>query len=519
MIEGPIQTNNSGLVFYFDTKEPKSYVGEPTTNIIPSPSINAIPTYGNGWGTYNTNQYNNAQYFSIGTISSVSNNIVTTSGNHPLRTYDVVQPQTSGGGLTGGQVYFIKKLSNTTFTIHAYNGSQDGSQGYINPSTRTHKVWDDIANDVRVSINSTNFPTMWWGPPHVPNSGLVKEIIPNGFNAIYGKVTDCIRLHYNRTDGVTDGMSYNVDCTVTPNTTYTVSFWSRSVDTNAVGKQIQYQNYNYTGGSAAGFYGYFTLGPIGVWQKQSFTFTYTYGTVISYWFANGSPPFKWDLANIQVEQKDHSTAFVAGSRSNAQGLLDLTGNYIIDLTNAAYDSSSKIYLSGSKAIKINSNSSLFSNAFTWSAWHYIIADGGTGYAGIFWAEGAVAGGSGYQYLLSYRNLGSNAYAHYRINNATTGWGNTDTGTLMSSMLNKWIYTTWTFNNGTTKIYINGVLSHTDTSRGAYNGGSDSPIYIGARNDLWGSINGYIDLVSYHNRTLTDAEILKNFNSQRSRYSV
>ena len=114
---------------------------------------------------------------------------------------------------------------------------------------------------------------------------------------------------------------------------------------------------------------------------------------------------------------------------------------------------------------------------------------------------------------------SNAYAHYRINNATTGWGNTDTGTLMSSMLNKWMYTTWTFNNGTTKIYINGVLSHTDTSRGAYNGGSDSPIYIGARNDLWGSINGYIDLVSYHNRALTDAEILKNFNSQRSRYSV
>jgi len=231
-----------GLYYYFDAKEPKSYVGEPTTNIIPSPSINAIPTYGNGWGTYNTNQYNNAQYFSIGTISSVSNNIITTSGNHPLRTYDVVQPQTSGGGLTGGQVYFVKKLSNTTFTLHAYNSSQDGSQGYINPSTGTHKVWDDIANDVRISVNSTNFPTMWWGPPHVPNSGLVKEIIPNGFNAIYGKVTDCIRLHYNRTDGVTDGMSYNVDCTVTPSTTYTVSFWSKSVDTNAVGKQIQYQN-------------------------------------------------------------------------------------------------------------------------------------------------------------------------------------------------------------------------------------------------------------------------------------
>ena len=37
MIEGPIQTNNSGLVFYFDTKEPKSYVGEPTMNLEANP--------------------------------------------------------------------------------------------------------------------------------------------------------------------------------------------------------------------------------------------------------------------------------------------------------------------------------------------------------------------------------------------------------------------------------------------------------------------------------------------------
>ncbi len=200
-------------------------------------------------------------------------------------------------------------------------------------------------------------------------------------------------------------------------------------------------------------------------------------------------------------------------------MLDLTGNYTTDLTNAAFDSNANMYLSGGKAVKIVSNSSLFSNTFTWSAWHYIIADGGTGYAGIFWAEGAVGGGSGYQYLLSYRSLGSNAYAHYRINNATTGWGNTDTGTLASSMLNRWIYTTWTFNNGTTKIYINGVLSHTDTSRGAYNGGSDSPVYIGARNDLWGSINGYIQQASYHNRALSDSEVLRNFNATKSRFGL
>ena len=507
MIEGPIQTNNSGLVFYFDTKEPKSYVGEPTTNIIPSPSINAIPTYGNGWGTYNTNQYNNAQYFSIGTISSVSNNIVTTSGNHPLRTYDVVQPQTSGGGLTGGQVYFIKKLSNTTFTIHAYNGSQDGSQGYINPSTRTHKVWDDIANDVRVSINSTNFPTMWWGPPHVPNSGLVKEIIPNGFNAIYGKVTDCIRLHYNRTDGVTDGMSYNVDCTVTPSTTYTVSFWSRSVDTNAVGKQIQYQNYNYTGGSAAGFYGYFTLGPIGVWQKQSFTFTYTYGTIISYWFANGSPPFKWDLANIQVEQKDHSTAFVAGSRSNTQGLLDLTGGSTIDLTNAGYNASSEISFNGSSNY-ITTPTINLGNAFTVSAWF-----NSSGVAGDTVIVGTDANGCDNWLGVSGGYLYGFVTQIADVNNFTFSGA-----TALSN--NQWYHGTIVANGNTVTLYLNGKQDYTTTTAftiGAWNG----VFSIGRRCPAVAQrfFNGKIETVSMYNRALSASEILKNFNSQRSRYSV
>ena len=131
-----------GLVFGYDVGIHRYYLGEPTTNLLNS-STNTIPTTGNGWGTYNTNQYNGAQYFSIGTISSVSNNIVTTSSAHPLRSFDVVTPQTTGGGLTAGTNYLIKKISSTTFSIHTYNSSQDGSQGYTNPSTGMFKVYDD----------------------------------------------------------------------------------------------------------------------------------------------------------------------------------------------------------------------------------------------------------------------------------------------------------------------------------------------------------------------------------------
>jgi len=445
MIEGPIQTNNSGLVFYFDTKEPKSYVGEPTVNYSydHNPRIDSSyslwsPGYGGTFAAKHPDAirvYNDAG----SEITSYVNNGVTdwTNTYHAIWTYDYVLQR---------PVVTMRDVDGQWKAKYIYTGINFNSLGMTVGSKYTISwlQWtDNLSKRANVGLYTRNSS-----------------------------------VNYNFWDGLSSGSS---------------------TSTNTL---------------------------TNTWQRVYHTFTVTSNWNLSdswnqiYMYGMDFTRATLKIADVQFELKDHPTNFnKAQTRSNTQGLLDLTGNYTIDLTNAAYDSSSKIYLSGSKAIKINSNSSLFSNAFTWSAWHYIIADGGAGYAGIFWAEGAVAGGSGYQYLLSYRNLGSNAYAHYRINNATTGWGNTDTGTLMSSMLNKWIYTTWTFNNGTTKIYINGVLSHTDTSRGAYNGGSDSPIYIGARNDLWGSINGYIDLVSYHNRTLTDAEILKNFNSQRSRYSV
>ena len=299
----------NGLVFYYDMINGKAFKGGPVTNLLPNPSTNGLPTTGSGWGTYNTNQYNGAAYFSIGSISSVSGNIVTTSSNHPLRSYDVVTPQSSGGGLYSGANYLIKKLSATTFSLHTWNGSQDGSQGYINPATGNHKVYDDFANDVRVVINASSFPTMWWGPPHLPNSGLVKEIISKGFNGLSGiEPTDCIRLHFIRSDNVTDGMAYGVDTPVTAGVAHTVSFWTRSVTPSAVGQNLGYSIYNYGVVSPAGYSYGAVLGPVGVWTKHSLTFTPVNPTCISYWFAS-TGMMKADLANIQFE---------AGSVANNQ---------------------------------------------------------------------------------------------------------------------------------------------------------------------------------------------------------
>lgn len=515
---GYSKISTSGLTFCYDVADIlNSYIGEPTTNLI-TPAANSYPTTGNSWGTYNTNQYCGSNgcgnFWPIPSISSVTNNIVTTSSAHPMRSFDVLRPQTSGGGLTANTDYVVKKISSTQFSLHSYNSSQDGSQGYINPSTGYFKVYDDYMNDVRVSINATNFPTSWWGAPHLPNSGLVKEIITNGFD-VYPQKTDCIRLHWHRPDGVTDGMAYNVNAVFTQNVNVTASFWARAVDPNAVGQSISYQNYTYGVTSATSYSMGCTLGPVGVWQKYSYTFNSPNNNAISYWFPS-TGPMTVDIANIQIEQNGHATSFTTSSRSNTQGLLDLTTNkFTVDLTNAAYDSSGNIVINSSTGMFIPKNSAFYTN--TWS-WEFVVKfNSNTGsYQGIVWAEGSTGSGdSGYQYLLSLYN---HTYFHYRITNTTSGWGNTNTPNISFTPTN-YNHIVWIFNNGTTYIYINGELWHYDTSRGSYNGGSDSKLWLGVRNDLSYALNGYLPVAKMYNRQLNQTEIRLNYNHYKTRFNL
>ena len=102
--------NNEGLVFGYDS-EGFSFGGEPTTNKTPSPQHNSNFTTQNNWGTYNTNQYNSNTYFSIGTISSVSDNIVLLGTvGRTIRSFDVLRPQTTGGGVTAGTNIIVLKM-------------------------------------------------------------------------------------------------------------------------------------------------------------------------------------------------------------------------------------------------------------------------------------------------------------------------------------------------------------------------------------------------------------------------
>jgi hypothetical protein len=213
----------------------------------------------------------------------------------------------------------------------------------------------------------------------------------------------------------------------------------------------------------------------------------------------------------------HPTQYIApgGTRSATQSLIPLISNNTLDLTNASFNSTGEISLDGSNDyIKASQNSNFYTNNWTWEMVVKFTANTGT-YQGLVWAEGDTGEGSGLQYLLT---LYSNAILHYRIYNTNSGWGYTDTANITFDPL-KYNHITWQFNNGTTTIYINSVLFHTDTSRGAYSGGTNSPMFIGARNDGAYGAPMMPAVYRHYTRVLTPGEILNNYNHYKTKYNL
>ena len=510
---------SSGLVFAFDTADFfNSYRGEPTYNRLDAPEVNGYPTTGNWWGTYNTNKYcgNNgcAVHWDIPSIASVSSNIITTNGSHGIYSFDVITPQTTGGGVTAGVNYLARKISDTQFSLHEYNGSQGGDQGYINPATRGHKVHDSFWLDQRISVSSSGFPTRWWGPPHLPNSGLVKEIIVGGFDRFPSQKTDCMRLHAHRPESA-DGMAYSANATVVPGQVHTYSFWTRALNQQTANGGGSMSNYNYGNQTSPTSWGHgYTHGPLGVWTRQSFQFTPINEYVISYYWPNALD--KYDLANIQVERNSKATPFVAGTRSNTGALLDIAGGATLDLTNVSFDSNSEPIFDGTNdfiSVSLPSSISVYCLEMVWYNNNAIPNN-----------DSAIGGPSTYQTPIEFNGTGQGvhlgAWTGGFTNEAIHIWGSG--GATANQVYAGVGYHHVVFNwNGTTyDIWVDGVNTATQYLSGNNPATLLTASSIKIGNDVSNyAFNGKIPITKIYNRSLTSLEVSQNFNSYKKRFNL
>lgn len=491
----------NGLLYCHDMNNTKkSFLGAPTTNLIPSPTNNGRFTTSNGWGTINTTLYNGGAYFSIGTISSVSGNIITTAVAHPFTTYDVITPQTTGGGVTAGVNYFVNVLSSTTFTLHAYNSTENGSQGYINPATSTWKVHDSIALGQTVTVSATSFPTMWWNPPHLPNQCHVKQIVEGGG---YVPGTNCMRIWTTRTTAVNGGMAYGVYTPVTAGDIITVSFWTRASGAG-IGSTMSYGTY--FGPSSGAFGGNWV--PTADWQRVSFQWTAsaTFTFYQYFYFPASTAPYYTEMADLQVEvNKGFATPFTTGTRTSSTAITDLMGIQTPNLNNVIYNSDGSFSFNGSTTFMSTTNTGLThgTSDWTYSAWANWASLPGLGT--LF--ENGVWGNS---LLLRFESSVFSVYSMGAL------WGTL----AFTPTLNTWYNVTFVRSGSNIYLYVNGVLTATITSFTANIVPSNSTIYIGMSQHAPGQcFNGKISVAQIYNRALSSNEVVQNFNALRGRYGV
>ena len=222
-----------------------------------------------------------------------------------------------------------------------------------------------------------------------------------------------------------------------------------------------------------------------------------------------------DVWGGMIEQKSHATPYTTGTRSATEGLIDFKDSTTLDLSNVSFDSDAQPRFDGADDyISLADGTKWFTNE-----WAYELVVKFTGsssnWQGLVWGEGATqAGYSGLQKLFLYRNT---EFQH-RVYNTVSGWGS-----IVYAPTNfdptQYNHLVWQWNNGTTNIAINGEIVHTHTGRGAYNGGTDSPLFIGARNDLAYDLNGEIPYLKRYSRVLTAEEVQNNFNGIRNRFGI
>ena len=109
-------------------------------------------------------------------------------------------------------------------------------------------------------------------------------------------------------------------------------------------------------------------------------------------------------------------------------------------------------------------------------------------------------------------------------NFSSGQGLTNLSTTTATYMNttNWYQVVGTFTSGTRRLYINGVQVNSDSQSGTIatnTNGMSIGVYGGFNGTRGYYYNGNIAIVKVYNRELTAAEVLQNYNVERSRFGL
>lgn len=259
---------------------------------------------------------------------------------------------------------------------------------------------------------------------------------------------------------------------------------------------------------------------IGVWKRLSFTGTagstglcrmLIYPGACGDRLATGGFVL---FKNPQVEfdaPGDNPSPFVAGTRSTAQSIRDLTGNNTITASSLTYNSNGTFSFNGSSNTLDCGNASALSaltgtSNVTVESWVNLSGYGSTSGYGVITHKG-------YPWAFLMENPSNTMRIRFYLSNS----GDISCPDSATHALNTWYHFVGTYDGANMRFYRNGVLTNTVAGSGTIGGGGANMV-VGSYSGAYFS-QGQIPIVKVYNRTLSAGEINQNFNTLRSRYGI
>jgi hypothetical protein len=250
---------------------------------------------------------------------------------------------------------------------------------------------------------------------------------------------------------------------------------------------------------------------IGEWVRVSMTRTYTTTSInfylISYGGTYGGSYSSWEVTMPQVEVGSFATPFVDGSRSSTQGLLDITGTYLIDSANVSHSSSNELSFDGTDDY-LGLPNGILQGTSDFTVCQIVESSAGNAGGTTFGSYPS----SNLQIFYGNRFIGM------YLDNASTYLGTSPWSTTLPEFTTSPTMITATRSGTVLKFYINGELKKTGSSSSTV-GNSSTLFRIGTNTSGTERFTGNIDTTQLYNRALTDEEIVKNFIHYAKKYNM
>jgi hypothetical protein len=214
----------------------------------------------------------------------------------------------------------------------------------------------------------------------------------------------------------------------------------------------------------------------------------------------------FDIYEAQFEIKNHRTQYSSGTRSATQGLLDLTGNSSIDLTNLdGYNANAEIDFDGTNdKIRVPHNSSVDVTGSEVTFEQVIKKDTNGNFTPLH---------KELQYTFRITSANQIQYSD------SSGWSYGGFGGHnMGIVSGNYFHMVTVKKDGVVTIYVNNLVV-ISKSWGSSITSTTNDLFIGAYAGDSNFMDGQIPVTKIYNRALTAAEVANNYNHYKGRFNI